>query len=63
MPHRAICGWIAKLRIGQQQLKDAAHTGLSATTTTKSNIEKFINICRKVVRFTVRQLAGLTNLS
>ena len=40
MSYRTICRWVAKF----WQLKDAAHTGRPATTTTKSNIEKICNI-------------------
>ena len=63
MSYRTNCRWVAKLRRGQQQLKDASHTGRAVTTTTKSNIEKIRNILQKDARFTVRQLARLTNLS
>ena len=61
MPYRTICRWIAKSRSGQEQLKNAPHTGSPATTTTRSNIEKSQNIIQKDARFTVRQLARLTN--
>ena len=58
MSYRMVCRWVAKFPRGQQQLKDAAHTGRSATTnTTKGNIEKIHNILQKDARFTVRQLA------
>ena len=40
MSHRTVCRWVAKLSAGQQQLKDAARTGLTAKTTTKGYIEK-----------------------
>ena len=48
---------------GQQQLKDAARPGRPALTTTKGNIEKIQNILKTDARFTVRQLARMTNLS
>ena len=53
---------VAKLRTGQRQLKDA-YTGRPATTTSKGNIEKIRNMRKKDVRFTIRQLAGMTNSS
>ena len=54
---------LAKFSAGQQQLKDAAGPGHPARTTTKGNIEKIRNILKTDVRFTVRQLARMTNLS
>ena len=63
MSHRTVCRWVAKIRAGQQQLKDAARPGRPATTTTKGNIEKIRNILKTDARFTVRQLARMTNLS
>ena len=35
MSHRIVCMWVAKFSAGQQQPKDAARPGRSATTTTK----------------------------
>ena len=61
MSHRTVCWWVAKFIAGQQQLKDAANPGRPATTT-KGNIEKIRNILKTDARFTVRQLARMTNL-
>ena len=44
-------------------LKDAARPGRPATTMTKGNIEKSRNILKTDARFTVRQLARMTNLA
>lgn len=63
MSHRSICRWVAKFKTGQQQVKDATRPGRPATTTTKSNIEKIRNMLNKDARYTVRDLARLTNLS
>ena len=63
MSHRTVCRWVAKSSAGQQQLKDAARPGRPATTTTIGNIEKIQNILKTDARFTVRQLARMTNLS
>ena len=63
MSHRTVCRWVTKLSAGQQQLKDAARLGGPATTTTKGNIEKIQNIPKTDARFTIRQLARMTNLS
>ena len=63
MSHRTVCRLVAKFSTGQQQLKDAARPGCPATTTTKVNIEKIRNILKTDTRFTVRQLAQMTNLS
>ena len=52
-----------KFSAGQQQLKDPARPDRPATTTTKGNIEKIQNILKTDARFTVRQLARMTNLS
>ena len=40
MSRRTVCRWVAKFSAGQQQLKDAAHPGRPATTTTKVYIKK-----------------------
>ena len=40
MFYRTVCRWIVKFKSGQQQVKDVAHTGHPALTTTKSNIKK-----------------------
>ena len=48
MSNRLICRWIAKFRSGQQQLKDAAHTG-GAATATESDIEKVCNILQMIL--------------
>ena len=63
MSHRTVCRWVAKLRAGQQQLKDAARQCRPATTTSKGNIEKIRHILKTDARFTVRQMAQMTNLS
>ncbi|XP_033739206.1 uncharacterized protein LOC117326558 [Pecten maximus] len=52
MSHRTVCRWVGKFSAGQQQLKDAAHPGRPATTTTKGNIEKIRNILKTDARFT-----------
>ena len=54
---------VAKSKSGVQQLKDAAHPGPPATTATKHNIKKIRYLLKKDARFTVRQLAWLTNRS
>ena len=45
MSHRSVCRWVAiyKLKAGQHDLKDSAHSGRPPTTTTKSNINPFPN--------------------
>ena len=62
MSHRTVCRWLAKFSAGQQQLKDATRQGRPVTTTTKGNIEKICDILKTDARFTVRQLARMTNL-
>ena len=62
MCHRTVCRWVAKFRSGQQHIKDAAHTGHPATTTSKGNIEKMGNKLRKDPGLTIRQLAQMKNL-
>ena len=62
MSHRTVCRWVAKLSAGQQ-LKYAARPGRPATNTTRDNFEKIRNIPKADARFTVRQLARMTNLS
>ena len=59
----SICRWVAQFKSGNQQLKDAAHIGRPATTTTKHNIERIRQILENDARYTVRQLARMTNLS
>ena len=61
LSHRTVCRWVAKISAGQQQLKDAARPGRPATTTTNGNIEKIQNILKTDARFTIRQLARMTN--
>jgi len=39
MSYMTICRWVARFKSGHQQLKDAAHTGRPATTTTIHNIK------------------------
>ena len=63
MSHRTDCRWVAKFSAGQQQLKDAARPRRPATTTIKGNREKIQNILKTDARFTVGQLARMTNLS
>ena len=63
MSYMTICRWVARFKSGHQQLKDAAHTGRPATTTTKHNIELIRQILEKDARYTVRQLAKMTGLS
>ena len=48
MSYRTVCRWI-DLNLGsqQQRLKDAAHTGHPATTTTINNMENIHNIVQK----------------
>ena len=62
MSHRTVCRWVAKFSAGQQ-LKDGARPDRPATTTTKGNIKKIQNILKNDARFTVRQLARMTNFS
>jgi len=61
MSYMTICRWVARFKSGHQQLKDAAHTGRPATTTTKHNIERIRQILEKDARYTVRQLARMTS--
>ena len=63
LSHRTVCRWVAKSSAGKQQLIDDACPGRPATTTTNGNIEKIQNILKTDARFTVRQLARMTNLS
>ena len=44
-------------------MTDAARPGRPAPTTSKGNIEKIRNILKTGARFTLRQLARMTNLS
>lgn len=63
MSYLTVCRWVGRFKSGHQQLKDAAHTGRPiATTTTKHNIERIRQILKKDARYTVRQLARMTNL-
>ena len=63
MSYMTICRWVARFKSGHQQLKDAAHTGRPATTTTKQNISRIRQILEKDARYTVRQLARMTSLT
>ena len=63
MSHRTVCRWVAKFSAGQLPLKDAARPDRPATTTTRGNIEKIIDILKTDARFTVKQLVRMTNLS
>ena len=64
MSQTTVCRWVAKFSAWQQQLKYAASPGRPVTTTTKGNIEKNPkSILKTDARFTVRQLARITNLS
>jgi hypothetical protein len=62
MSYMTVCRWVGRFKSGQQQLTDAAHTGHPATTTTKYNIAIIRRILKKDARYTVRQLARMTNL-
>ena len=63
MSHRTVCRWVPQFSAGQQQMKDATPLCRPATTTTKGNIEKIRIVLKTDARFTVRQLARMTNLS
>jgi transposase len=60
--YMTVCRLVGRFKSGHQQLKDAAHTGGPATTTTKHNLERIRQILKKDTRYTVRQLARMTNL-
>ena len=63
MSYMTICRWVARFTSVHQQLKDAAHRGRPAITTTKHNIERIRQILEKDARYAVRQLARMTSLS
>ena len=55
--------WFTKFNSGQESVKDAAYLKIPRSAVTKSNIIKINSIIEKDVRFTVRQLAQMPNLS
>lgn len=63
MSHRSVCRWVAKFIISNEHLKDADRQGRPATVTTKHYIVEIHQILQKDVRYIVRQLAQMTNLS
>ena len=55
--------WSTKFSSGQEEsVEDAPYSGGPRSAITKSNINKIKFIIEKVARFTVRQLAQMTNL-
>ena len=63
MPHTSVCRRVAKFQAGQQDLKDAAHSGRPPTASTNSNIKKITDLINQDARYNVRDLARLVNLS
>ena len=63
MSHRLVCRWVAKLKAGQQDLKDAARSRRPLTSTTKNNIKKITDLLNQDARYTVKDLARLANFS
>ena len=61
--HRSVCRWVAKVKAGQQDLKDAASSCRPPTTTTKGIIKKITDLLNQDARYTVRNLARLANFS
>ena len=51
-----------KFKSGQESIKDAPYTGRPRSAVTKYNVAKIKSIIEKDARYTVRQLAHMTNL-
>ena len=63
MPFCTVYRWFTKFSSGQESVKDARYLGKPRSAVTKkiSNISKIKSIIEKDARFTVRQLAQMTN--
>ena len=61
--HRSVCKWEAKLKAGQQDLKNAALSGLPPTTTSKSNIKKITDLPNQDAQLSIMDIAELANFS
>lgn len=63
MSHRSVCRWVSKFITGYEHFKDAARQVGPATVTTNNYIVKIQQILQKDAKYTVSQLAQMTNLS
>lgn len=63
MFHRSVCGWVAKFKPGFEHLKYVARQVGPAAVTTNNYIVKIQQILQKDAKYTVSQLAQMTNLS
>lgn len=63
MSHRPVCRWISKFITGYEHLKYAVRQDRPVTVKTNNNIVKIQQILQKDAKYTMRQLARMTNLS
>lgn len=62
MSFATVYRWFKKFSSGQESVKDAPYSGRPKSAVTQCNVNKIKSIIAKDARFTVRQLARMTNL-